>query len=139
MSSCTNLILADPLSVSTHGVLDEDIGISVLGWIVKVSQSEPDITIPIGQLLRDAFREWWVRKDFFVPPVGEYTLEGPFTFTHADHKARAESEENSSGLSELVTFEDDKMYIVSTYLRGTKRYQHLRAHQAAAYNLPPTV
>lgn len=135
----SNCVLADPLSVATQGLLDEDIGITVLGWIISISPGDPEITIPIGDLLRDAFREWWIRVDFFVPPIGEYTLEGPYTFTHADHKARALSEDNTSGLSELVTFEDEKMFIVSTYLRGTKRYQHLRAYQAAMYNLPPTL
>lgn len=134
---CTDYVLADPLSVATHGVLDEDIGIGVLGWVVRISLGIPDITIPTE--LHDSFSEWWIRKDFFVPPIGEYTLEGPFPYVHADRKARDESEQNGSGLAELVTFKDNKMYIVYTYLRGTKRYQHLRSYQAAMYNLPPTL
>ena len=135
--SCTDLVLADPLSVATQGLLDEDIGITVLGWIVRVSLVDPDIVIPEG--LHDAFSEWWVRKYYYEDPVGEYVLEGPYTFTHADRRARKESETNTSGLAELVTFQYDKMYIVSTYIRGSRRYQHLRAQRAAEYNLPPTL
>lgn len=134
----TNCVLADPLSVVTQGVLDGNIGISLLGWITQYSLGLPEITIPDGPL-EDAFTEWWIRLDYFVPPIGEYTLEGPYNFIHADRKARRISEQNNSGLTELVAFKDDKMYIVSTYVRGTKRYQHLRAYQAAAYNLPPTL
>jgi hypothetical protein len=135
----SNCVLADPLSVATQGVLDEDIGITVLGWIIRVPL-DTEITIPTEPLLGDSLREWWVRKYFFVPPIGEFVLEGPFNYTHADQRARDVSDENESGLTELVTYyEDDKLYVVYTYLRGTKRYQGQRAYQAAMYNLPPTM
>lgn len=136
--SCTDLILADPGSVATQGLLDEDIGVAVLGWIVRVVQSEPEVTVPLVPFLDNA-REWWVRKYFFVEPLGEFELEGPYEYTHADQKARHISRDNASGLTELATYEKDKLYIVFTYLRGKKRYQGIRTLQAAAHNLPPTL
>ena len=136
--SYTNYVLADPLSVATQGLLDEDIGISLLGWIIRRSPSKPDVSVPLVPLL-DNPREWWVRKYYFEDPVGSYELEGPYEYTHADQKARDISSENDSGLTELVTYEKDKMYLVFTYLRGKKRYQGIRTFQASEYNLPPTL
>jgi hypothetical protein len=134
----TNYLLADPLSIATQGLLDEDIGISVLGWIVRVSHADSVVTVPLGPLLWDEYREWWVRKYFFEEPVGNYELDGPFKYHHARVKARDLSRENASGLTELVVFDGDDLCVVATYLRGKKRYQGLRAYQAAMYHIPPT-
>jgi hypothetical protein len=135
----TNYVLADSLSVATEGLLDENIGISVLGWVVRVEQEDSKVTIPLGPLLVDSLREWWVRKYFFEEPVGEYELDGPFRYDHARTKARDLSRENESGLTELVVFEDNILYVAATYLRGKKRYQGLRAYQAALNALPPSL
>lgn len=134
--SGTDLIMADPLSVATQGYLDENIGITVLGWIIQIPFEDPIITVPTDPSSTE--REWWVRKYYFVPPIGQYVLEGPYTYTHGDRKARDISDENESGLTELAYFEGDILVVVYTYLRGTKRYQGRRTYQAAEYNLPPT-
>lgn len=77
--------------------------------------------------------EYFIR-DFREPS----TQEGPFTFTHADRKARKLSSENASGLMEMITFQQGVIQYVATYLRGDKRYQGLRSRQASLLNLPPT-
>lgn len=59
-------------------------------------------------------------------------------FVEADRFARKLSDENESGLAEVVVDDNGKMFVVSTYCRGTKRYQGKRARDAQANNLPPT-
>lgn len=76
--------------------------------------------------------------DYFVRDFRSSTKEGPFTFTQADLRARDFSRTNVSGLAELLTFQGTRLFVVATYVRGTKRYQGLRANQANLYNLPPT-
>jgi hypothetical protein len=64
---------------------------------------------------------------------------GPISLYSADREARRISKSNTSGLSEVVTFENGVLFVVATYLRGKKRYKGLRSNQAALYNLPPTL
>ena len=70
--------------------------------------------------------------------AGNTFLFESLDFVTADRKARDISESNASGLTEVVTYEGDTLFVVATYLRGKKRYQGLRANQAATMNLPPT-
>lgn len=78
MSDC---ILADPLSTATEGVLDEDIGIATLGWLIRVSH-EPEITIPVEELLDEPSREWYYRKD------DTDSWFGPLSYRDANYQAR---------------------------------------------------
>lgn len=65
-------------------------------------------------------------------------LLGPATFLTCDRQARALSETNESGLAEVVVQDGSNLIVMSTYLRGTKRYQGKRSRDAARFNLPPT-
>lgn len=76
--------------------------------------------------------------EYFVREFRSDVLSDPLPFTHADLEARELSRTNDSGLAEMVTYQGSRLFVVATYLRGTKRYQGLRANQAALYNLPPT-
>ena len=66
-------------------------------------------------------------------------LSGPETFIRADRQARELSRKNNSGLAEVVTYENNQLMVVSTFLRGKLRYQGKRARDASRFNLPPTV
>jgi hypothetical protein len=101
--SQTNYVLADPSSGATHGVLDENIGIATLGWIIEVKYQKPDITIPTAQydpthfdnLLADPRRDWWLRKDESDPWVG------PMSYTEANSKARRMTMDVDETINEL--------------------------------------
>lgn len=73
-------------------------------------------------------------RDFY----GGAALSGPMNFVQADRAARKLSDENESGLAEVLTYQDDVLMVVATYLRGTKRYQGKKARDARRENLPPT-
>jgi hypothetical protein len=75
---------------------------------------------------------------YFYREFRSEVLSDPMGFTHADLEARELSRTNASGLSEMVTYQDGVLFVVATYLRGKKRYQGLKANQAARNNLPPT-
>ena len=80
--------------------------------------------------------------EYFIRDFNDNTtLEGPFSFTHADRSARDLSAQNLSGLAELLVRENEnaELMVMATYLRGKKRYQGLRSRQASLYNLPPTL
>lgn len=79
--SDTDCILADPESTATHGMLDEDIGIATLGWIIRI-KDDPIISYPIGDLIADPERDWWYRKDNTDPWFG------PLSYRDANSQAR---------------------------------------------------
>ena len=80
--SDTNYLYADPCSTATQGLLDEDIGIATLGWIIRATSEEPIIKVPIGQLIGEPNRDWWLRKDDTDPWFG------PLSYRDANAKAR---------------------------------------------------
>ena len=71
-------------------------------------------------------------RDFYEEDIGE-----PMPFREAEMLARKLSEENESGVSEVLTYENNRLMIVATYCRGTKRYQGKRSRDAQANGLPP--
>lgn len=74
---------------------------------------------------------WYVRERVGDP------LEGPLSFVHADRKARKLSKDNASGLAEVVTYEGNRLFVVSTFLRGRLRFRGKRAQLASDKDLPP--
>lgn len=76
--------------------------------------------------------------DYYYKDFYSDTLSDPMNFVHADRAARDLSETNESGLAEVVTYQYGTLFVVATYLRGTKRYQGKTARDAQKNNLPPT-
>jgi hypothetical protein len=96
--SQTNYLLADPSSGATHGILDENIGVATLGWIVEVNKQKPDIIIDLphfDNLLGDPRRDWWLRKDESDP------WSGPMSYTEANSKARRMTMDVDETINEL--------------------------------------
>jgi hypothetical protein len=77
-----NYVLADSFSVSTEGLLDENIGVVTLGWLIQVSPERNTVEIYIDELLEDQRREWWLRKDNSDPWFG------PLMYRDANSQAR---------------------------------------------------
>ena len=76
---------------------------------------------------------WYYYKDFYGN-----SLSDPMNFVLADRQARKLSNENESGLAEVVVYRRNALMEVATYLRGTKRYQGKKSRDAQRFNRPPT-
>lgn len=79
-----NCILADPCHVATQGVLDCEIGIATLGWIVEAEPTQGPVLTPHvpGVSFGPPRKEWYVRRDVSDPWFG------PLSFRDADAHAR---------------------------------------------------
>lgn len=78
-------VLADPCHVATQGLLDNTLGVATLGWIVEVPAETPVVVTPVdpvGSMVGDPRREWWVRKD----DTDEWF--GPLSYRDANSQAR---------------------------------------------------
>lgn len=76
--------------------------------------------------------------DYYYKDFYSDTLSDPMNFVQADRQARKLSDENESGLAEVVTYQYGKLFVVATYCRGTKRYTGKASRDAQRNNLPPT-
>lgn len=146
-------VLNDPLSVATHGLLDNSIGIATMGEIISITDviTPPVIDIPptaIGRSNLDpglytAQQEWYYRKDKDSP------LVGPYTYVKADHDARWWSrQEISEGVVEVVSFVGDRagdpakaptpsqLKVSHIYVRGKKTLSGRMAAYNSAVGIP---
>lgn len=72
-------------------------------------------------------------KDFY-----DTELKFAKNFVEADRFARKLSDENETGLAEVVVDDNGTLFIVATYCRGTKRFQGKKARDAQRQDRPPT-
>lgn len=89
------------------------------------------------------------RKEYFVREDKDDSLFGPLDFRVADKHARHLSENNDSGLAEVVTRVGDRpgdparvpdtVKVVFLYVRGKKTLGGRSAQYHSDNNLPPTV
>jgi len=94
----TDCVLADPIQVSTQGLLDSTIGVATLGWITITLDQDPVVEVPInnpGALVGDPRREWWVRKDESDPWFG------PLSYRDANSQARRMTMDVDETISEI--------------------------------------
>lgn len=145
-----NCLLAVPIHVATQGVLDDTLGVALLGWIIRY---ETDVVVPgepsvpggnVGALITEPRREWWVRENKNDP------LFGPLSFRDADKHARFLSQvEEKSGLAEVVTFlgtrggdpsscDPSTLFVAFLYIEGKRTLGGRMAQFHSDRELPPT-
>jgi len=94
----TDCVLANPIEVSTQGVLDDTLGVATLGWITVAPDQDPIVDIPsnnVGALVGDPRREWWVRRDESEPWFG------PLSYRDANSQARRMTMDVDETISEI--------------------------------------
>ena len=76
---------------------------------------------------------WYVRE------TPDDVLSEAMTFTQAELVARDLSRTNQVGTIELLTYEGDRLFVVSIFLRGRKLVGGKRARDASRQGLPPRI
>jgi len=70
----TVCVIADPLSIATHGLLSGSFGTAIRGWIIY-EEIQDIVTVPL-------LPGWWVRRD------ETEQWYGPLSYRDANHQAR---------------------------------------------------